>query len=132
MCAAAVPHILSEQRASLLAEGRRGGAADAEVRDWNSAGADPALPGVGGGGGAPAGAGAGEEPDGGELRPELNPGGAVRGSPAGEGAGGGSPEQGASGGAWPGMITNSLRVKQSMHGRLFSLFYQNREGIFVL
>jgi len=51
----------------MRAEGREWRFADAEVRDWDAAGAHTALPRVGGDGGAAAGAGAGQESDGGEF-----------------------------------------------------------------
>jgi len=56
----------------MRAEDRECRFADAEVRDWNAAGADTALPRVGGNGGAAAGAGPGQESDGGEFRPQFN------------------------------------------------------------
>lgn len=72
MRAAAVPHLLAEFGASVLAESGRGDSADAEVRDRSAARADSAAPRLGGGGGAAACAGAGEESDGGWLRFELD------------------------------------------------------------
>ena len=122
MRAAAFPYIFPQQRSSLFPEGGGGGAADAEVRDWSSAGADPASPRVGGCRGAAAGFSAGEKPGGGELRPELNPGGSVRRGAAREGDGSRSPKPNASGGAWPGTVTNLLRVKQSMHTQTMRAF----------
>ncbi|KAK2972859.1 hypothetical protein RJ640_028387 [Escallonia rubra] len=62
--AAAVPYLLVELRAPVLAEGGHCGVADAEVRDRVAAGADSEAPRVGGGCGAAAGSGAGEEPAG--------------------------------------------------------------------